>query len=323
MHFETSSHKNTSMDFLEYLKTTKENKPFTSLLILFAILLTCLALAQIVAGGLMILMSGVALNNVGNIIEVIINSKNGWWTMMISQGVASTFTFIVPALLFWYAIEKRQFRDLSFKNLPSLQIFGLVILIQLFFSPFSGYIQSLNEKMQLPSSLKWLELVMKNMEDSAKTLTDFLTKFDSPLELIVAIIVIGIIAGIGEELIFRGLIQRKLLLGLKNYHLAIWLTAIIFSGIHMQFYGFFPRMFLGALLGYFYYWSGNIWVPIFAHIFNNTLAVVLMHMVNQKKISPEIEKLDTIPLPYVLVSLVFFGVLLYFFKTKQSDISKT
>jgi membrane protease YdiL (CAAX protease family) len=308
------------MNFLQYLQTTKENKPGTSLLILFAILLISLVLAQIVAGGLMILMSGIELRNIGNLIDVLMNSKNGWWAMMLSQGVASIFTFIVPGLLFWYAVEKKQFSDLSFRALPSLQIFGLVILIQLTFSPFSGWVQSLNEKMQLPASLEWLELIMKSMENSAKTLTDFLTKFDSPLELFVALIVIAIIAGIGEELIFRGLIQRKLLLGIKNYHLAIWISAIIFSGIHMQFYGFFPRMFLGALFGYLYYWSGNIWVPIFAHIFNNGLAVVLMHMVNQKKISPEIEKLDSIPLPYVLASLLAFIGLMFVFQ--KSNISK-
>ncbi|MCF8324393.1 MAG: CPBP family intramembrane metalloprotease [Leadbetterella sp.] len=310
------------MDFLQYLQTTKENKPGTSLLILFAILLISLVLAQIVAGGLMILMSGIELSNIGNLIEVLMNSKNGWWAMMLSQGVASIFTFIVPGLLFWYAVEKKQFNDLSFRALPSLQIFGFVILIQLLFSPFSGWVQSLNEKMQLPASLEWLESIMKNMEDSAKTLTDFLIKFDSPFELFVALIVIAIIAGIGEELIFRGLIQRKLLLGIKNYHLAIWISAIIFSGIHMQFYGFFPRMFLGALFGYLYYWSGNIWVPIFAHIFNNGLAVVLMHMVNQKKISPEIEKLDTIPMPYVTVSVLLFGGLMYLFKKKYSEVEQ-
>lgn len=308
------------MNFLQYLQTTKENKPGTSLLILFAILLISLVLAQIVAGGLMILMSGIELRNIGNLIDVLMNSKNGWWAMMLSQGVASIFTFIVPGLLFWYAVEKKQFNDLSFRALPSLQIFGLVILIQLTFSPFSGWVQSLNEKMQLPASLEWLELIMKSMENSAKTLTDFLTKFDSTLELFVALIVIAIIAGIGEELIFRGLIQRKLLLGIKNYHLAIWISAIIFSGIHMQFYGFFPRMFLGALFGYLYYWSGNIWVPIFAHIFNNGLAVVLLHMVNQKKISPEIEKLDSIPLPYVLASLLAFIGLMFVFQ--KSNISK-
>lgn len=307
------------MDFLQYLQTTKENKPFTSLLILFAILLTALALAQIVAGGLMILMSGIELSNIGNIIEVLTRSKNGWWTMMTSQGVASIFTFILPGLLFWYVIEKKQFSDLNFKNLPTLSVFGLVILIQMCFSPFSGYIQSLNEKMQLPASLEWLELLMKNMEESAKTLTDFLTKFDSPVQLIAALIVIAVIAGIGEELIFRGLIQRKLMLGFNNYHLAIWVSAILFSGIHMQFYGFFPRMFLGALFGYLYYWSGNIWIPIFAHIFNNALAVLLMDMVNHKKISPEIEKLDTVPLPYVALSVLLFGGLMYFFKKQTSN----
>lgn len=308
------------MDFLEHIDISKENKPTPSLLIIIGILCLSFVLANILGAGVMLIVADLDMKDALNLNAAIQSSKNGWWAMMLAQGVSSLFVFIFPGLLYWYALEKKRFQDFSIKKLPQASIFGLVVLIQLAFSPFSGYVQSLNENMKLPGFLKKIEDFMKSMEENMATLTEFLTKFDSPAQLITAIIVIAILAGVGEELIFRGLIQRKLLISLKNHHLAIWISAAIFSFIHFQFYGFFPRMFLGAMFGYLYFWSGNIWIPIFAHIFNNGLAVIVMHLVNQKKISPEMEKLDTIPVPYVLASLLIFGSLMFVFQ--KNNISK-
>src|SRR5690606_12799644 len=111
---------------------------------------------------------------------------------------------------------------------------------------------------------------LKEMEKAAAEITEFLATSDTLPQLLMNILVIGVIAGIGEELIFRGVVLRKLLKGLNNTHVAVWLSAIIFSAIHFQFYGFLPRAMLGALFGYLYVWTGNIRIPIAAHIFNNT-----------------------------------------------------
>lgn len=309
------------MNFLQYLKKQGETNPFQSILILTAILLCSLILAQIVGGGLMLVMADIKLADLPNMLTILMKSEKGWWAMMVGQGVSSAFTFIIPGLLFWYAVEKKTFSDLSFKALPVPMVFGLIVLIHLSFSPFSGFLQSVNEGMKLPVALKGLEDLMKGFEENGKVLTEYLTTFGSTAQLLAAIIVIAVIAGIGEELIFRGLLQRKLLLITHNPHIAIWLAAAIFSAIHFQFYGFLPRLLLGALFGYLYYWSGNIWVPIFGHMFNNGLAVIVMHLVHQKKISPEIEKLDTVPMPFIILSTVLCIGLLWVFKN-QTELSK-
>lgn len=311
-------HFNSIMNFLQFLKKQGETNPLHSILILTAILLCSLVLAQIVGGGIMLLMADIKLSELPKMLDIMLKSEKGWWAMMVGQGVSSAFTFIVPGLLFWYAVEKKTFSDFSFKPFPIIYTFGLITLIHLSFSPFSGYLQSLNEEMKLPEALKSLEEFMKGMEENGKVLTEYLTTFNSTAQFIIALIVIAIIAGIGEELIFRGLLQRKLLLLTQNPHVAIWLAAAIFSAIHFQFYGFLPRLALGALFGYLYYWSGNIWVPIFGHILNNGLAVIIMHLVHLKKVSPEIEKLDTVPMPYLILSTILCMGLLYFFK-KQTE----
>ena len=117
---------------------------------------------------------------------------------------------------------------------------------------------------------------------------------------------------------FRGIVQRKFYIAFKNPHLAIWLSAFIFSAIHLQFYGFFPRMLLGAMFGYFYFWTGNLWVPILGHIFNNGLALILIHLVHLKKVSPDLEKLNIIPLPILLVFSALFASLIYYLTNSKN-----
>jgi uncharacterized protein len=278
-------------------------------------------LGNVLAAVIMILMSGVGLADIANINEAIMSSKNGWWAMILGQGVASLITFIISGLLYWYWIEKKKFSDFNFKELPTIGIIALATVCQLAFAPFNGWVQKMNQKMALPASLEPLEKFMKSMEDQMADATKFLTDFNSPLQFVFAFLVIAVIAGIGEELLFRGLIQRKLQIGFKNPHLAIWGAAIIFSAIHMQFYGFLPRVFLGALLGYFYYWTGNLWVPIIAHIVNNGLIVTMLYLSKIKVISTDVEKLDQVPMPAVLGSIAIFGGLMYLLynKTKKLD----
>jgi membrane protease YdiL (CAAX protease family) len=85
--------------------------------------------------------------------------------------------------------------------------------------------------------------------------------------------VIALIPAIGEELLFRGVIQGSIFKN-TNIHVAVLLTSIIFSAFHLQFYGFLPRMVLGILLGYSLAWSGSLWLPVLIHFINNGAAVV-------------------------------------------------
>jgi uncharacterized protein len=291
--------------------THKEKESLPALLILLGIVLLALVISNMLGGSVMIFMNHLKLSDLGDLNGSIMNAKNGWWSLIIAQGIASFFTFIFAGYIYIKWVEVKELSFLNFEKIPHFFTFILVFLAQLSFSPINGYFQSLNENMKFPAFLKGLETTLKNMEESMADMVGFLTVFDSPLKLIVAIIVIAVFAGIGEELIFRGLVQRKLMQAFNNPHAAIWVAAILFSAIHMQFYGFLPRMFLGAVLGYFYYWSGNIWVPIAGHIFNNTVAIVLVHMVKIKAINSDIEKLDNVPMPALAASVLVFAGLMY------------
>jgi uncharacterized protein len=303
-----------------YSKTEKDSLP--GLLILLGFFLLLLVVSNVIGAAAMVSMNSLGMKElIGNMNVSIMKSPNGWWSLMVAQGIASFMTFVLAAYLYIKLVEREKLSFLNFEKAPSVLIFILVFLAQLAFSPINGYFQELNQQMKLPAALGNLERLFKSMEDSMAEVVKYLTIFDTNIKLIVAILVIAVIAGIGEELIFRGLVQRKLLKAFNNPHAAIWVSAIIFSAIHMQFYGFLPRMFLGALLGYFYYWSGNIWVPIAGHIFNNAVAIILVHLVNIKAVSPDIEKLDKVPMPALVGSVAVFGGLMYLLYSKT--INKT
>ena len=86
--------------------------------------------------------------------------------------------------------------------------------------------------------------------------------------------------GLGEEMFFRGALQRICCDGMRRRHLAVWTAAFVFSTLHFQFFGFVPRLVLGAFFGYAYLWSGSLWVPVIGHALNNSAVVAFMWMGN-------------------------------------------
>jgi membrane protease YdiL (CAAX protease family) len=117
---------------------------------------------------------------------------------------------------------------------------------------------------------------MKSTEELANSLIQRIVAEKGVLAFIINLIVIAVVAGVTEEFLFRGALLHIVRQKIKNYHIAIWIVAILFSAIHFQFYGFIPRMILGAYLGYLVYWTKNIWVPVFAHFFHNAVSFIGM-----------------------------------------------
>ena len=106
------------------------------------------------------------------------------------------------------------------------------------------------------------------------------------------IFLIAFIPAMGEELFFRGALQGALR-DWKGIKTAIWITAIVFSAIHLQFYGFVPRMLLGAFFGYLIFWSNSIWPAVLAHFVNNVMAVIFYYFKYNGYKLPDIDTIGT------------------------------
>lgn len=177
-------------------------------------------------------------------------------------------SFALPALVTAYFFyRKRWITGLKLNLAPAGKdvVWGTLFIVVAF--PLSQAALWLNKQIPLPA---WA----REMEASAAGLTENLLRMESPGELVFTLLVIAVIPAIGEELVYRGLLQNKLMERL-NPHVAIWVAALIFSAFHLQLEGLLPRMLLGAILGYAFYWTQNLWVPIIAHFFLNGIQVIV------------------------------------------------
>ena len=286
------------------LTDSRENPAASSLLIIIGLFLIGFLFLGSVIQILVMMAAGASLTDFMNSDGDFSKLPNAWLGMILGQGLGSFMGFVGTAWFYWKNIEKKSWKDLDFNKVPALPVFGMVVLIQMAFMGFNGWLQEINQGISFPESMKGVEALLKGMEDKLAETTKFFTDFTSFWQFLLAFLVIAVIAGVGEELIFRGLIMRKLLLGTGNPHIAIWVSAFIFAVIHFQFYGILPRMMLGVLFGYFYLWTGNIRVPIFAHIFNNGLAVTIMYLHNIGIVKTDLESMDDVPMPIVGFSLI-------------------
>ncbi len=183
----------------------------------------------------------------------------------------SVALFLFPA----YAISWLFSRPTSFFGLnrvPSWRTAGMIILVVLISQVVVNYLAFVNNALHFPPRL---EQMFRTMESQNLALTRRLLLDASFSALAVNIFIIALIPALGEELFFRGVIQRHLQEGLRNYHVAVITTAFIFAFVHFSFFTFLPRFFLGIILGYIYVWQKNIWASALAHFTNNFLGVVM------------------------------------------------
>lgn len=215
--------------------------------------------------------------------------------------------FLVPALIFGSLVQKNVFEFFNMNQFPTLLFVVMGILIIFLSNPFNEWLVYQNNQLNLPPFLSDWETWMREAEEAAAIATNKFLEMDSFNEYLLNIFMIGVMAALGEELLFRGAAQPLMMKLFKNPHIGIWSVAIIFSIIHFQFYGFFARMFLGAILGYSYYFTKNLWIPIIAHFFNNSMAVTYVYLSKEPLYNTsqgiiEVENVNTL---YALLSLSF------------------
>ena len=249
--------------------------------------------------------------------------------ILLTQSIATFVGLILFPAIHIAAIEHKSIASFFPSQQKTLLILILASLLGLSFIISISPLVEWNMNMKFPEFMKDFETWARQEEDRLTKLTEAMTNFASVSDLLVGLIVIALLPAIGEELVFRGLIQNEFFRGTRNIHFAIWISAIIFSAIHLQFYGFIPRVLLGALFGYLYYWSGNLLIPMFAHFFNNAFGVVMIYLNHQKITDFNVEDNTAAPIQYVILNIVLTVGLLYYIwrhyneQPKQASDSQT
>ncbi len=221
--------------------------------------------------------------------------------------------FLLPALLISF-LMKGEFTSYMGMRTPIHMIaIILSMLLIVFMIPLNSYLAWLNSGLDLPDWLDSLEQWMGRKELQTERITQILINAGTPGALIINIIIIAILPAVGEEFLYRGVLQNIFKGWLKSGNFAVMLTAFIFSAAHLQFYGFLPRFVLGLVFGYIYLWSLNIWLPVIAHFVNNAIPVILSYFYGWDTINSTMDELSSkdglrIIIPTAIVLLIMVNL---------------
>jgi membrane protease YdiL (CAAX protease family) len=233
--------------------------------------------------------------------------------LLIMQAFTALFTFFLGPLLYLRVEGKYSMADLSPAK-PFMPSAGLIVAFGVVAFMFvNSLLITWNMNMQFPEFMSGFEEWARAKEDELGVLTNFLLQTETSFELALVFLVVAILPALGEELLFRGVVQNIFQGWIRNHHVAIWLAAFLFSAIHLQFYGFLPRMVLGALFGYIYWYSGNLWYPIVAHFVNNGFTILAVAMYREGLTGIDIEAVENVPLPLVGLGAILFAGFSYLF----------
>lgn len=194
--------------------------------------------------------------------------------------VQDLMAFIVPSIVAMSIFYHRPLHVMALDRSPSWVSIGVVLAFYLLSLPAMNWLVAINESIALPSWMSGIEQWMRTTEDAAAATTAELLDINTLPKLLSSIFVVGLMAGLSEEMLFRGAMLRTMQDSRLGTHTVVWLVAIIFSAIHLQFYGFIPRMLLGVWLGYLLVWTRSLWVPIIAHTLNNSTVVLFSYLTN-------------------------------------------
>ena len=240
-------------------------------------------------------------------------------------------TFLIPPILcaWMWDTNHRPFAWLKLNQKTHWSLFVIAVGIMVCAIPGINLLADLNSRVELPKSLDFIEQILKQQEETAALLTERFLQADNIGQLLINIGLLALLPAFAEELSFRGTLQQvingeRLAVSGERNHIAIWITAFVFSAIHMQFYGFVPRMLMGAMFGYVFVWTGSLWVPIVMHFTNNALAVLAYYLTansqqpiaNSTNIADTFGAGDTWYIGVISILITSLGLLIFYRRTR-------
>jgi membrane protease YdiL (CAAX protease family) len=299
------------------MQTYLKSRPAWVQLLLFLGIASASAIIILGFGGLILtVFTGSPLNQMGGPKAGATVPDNLVFNIRVLNALQFIGLFILPSIVFAKMSDSKPAQYLGLR-MPNRNIFWLLaIAVMLVSIPFVEYTGLLNRQIVFPASLA--EKIRFMEESATRTIMQLLQRH-SIGNLLINVITIAVFAGVGEEIFFRGIIQRILIRATRSPIAGILLTAALFSFFHFQFYGFVPRLILGALLGAAYWYSGSLWVAILAHTFFDALQLIIVWF------HPEMAASDAMIntsahtlLPAAIISAIVTGAVLWLMK-RNSD----
>ena len=267
---------------------------------------------------ILLLIFGLAFSIVLGTIVTIINGSDlqDLKNLQITQIISGVVGFLMPAVVYAMLVQEKPFNYLGFKKIPTWSLLGVVAMFAVI--PFLSMVTEWNDGIVFPESMRALEEQLRFTQEKSE---EIIKMFISQGSLCSSLLIIAALAAISEELLFRSVIQKSLIKLFKNAHVAIIVTAIIFSAFHFDFFGFFPRMILGIMLGYMFYLSGSIFPSMLMHFVNNATIVLIYYLSTRGFIDIDVEKFgstdNVLVIILSLITTVAIFIVCWRLKTKR------
>ncbi len=288
--------------------------PFVKLLLIFLIALTSSVVLTFLISALAIPFTG--LSEFSSFYTG--SASNGYLKFI--QVVQGFSVFIIPSFFAAFLFSPNPINWLGFKRINFILVV-LSVMIFVVCQPLVSHLAELNSEIILPKIFSPIENWMHDTENLARELVFRLLDTRHPVIIGFNIIMIAVVPAIGEEMLFRGSIQPVMAAWLKRNHAAIWITAFLFSAMHVQFLTFLPRFILGAILGYLFLYGKSLWLPIAGHFTNNLLSLLIFYFYRFRKpgLNPLDPQTDNYNIWMVTASIILVTVLLYYLKQRNKS----
>ena len=239
--------------------------------------------------------------------------------LRIAAMIQDILALIAPAIITAMMVTRLPAQLLMLRGGVPNRIWLPALSVIIVAAPAMNVVIDMNQNIDATGALAPIVDKLRTMEENATAMIEIMQGTGTWADLLMNILIIGVAAGVSEELFFRGALQRLLSTGGVNMHAAIWISAMVFSAVHMQFFGFIPRVLLGAYFGYLLVWSGSIWLPAAAHALNNTIYVIFQWCY-QREGTPDVT-IDNIGLgstwPAAIVSLLATALLISYIQKRR------
>ena len=236
---------------------------------------------------ILLLIFGLVFSSVVGVFVLMINGGNltDFNNLRIIQILNQIIGFLMPAVLYVMLVKEKPFNYLGFNKLPIWSLLGILAMFTII--PFLGFVAEWNDSIVFPDSMRAIEEQLRSIQEKAEWIIKL---FISQGSLFSSMVIIALLAAVSEELLFRSVIQKALIKLFKNAHVAIIVTAVIFSAFHGDLFGFVPRIILGLMLGYMFWFSGSIIPSMLMHFVNNATIVLLYYLNTRGFIDIDVEK---------------------------------
>lgn len=237
------------------------------------------------------------------------------------QTVLSTGMFIIAPLAIAFTLSDNIFKYLKLDHFPRFSIISLVSLVMVLSLPMNNYFTYLNNLLNLESISPTIQDYFENLEIEAENMFERFLDVRGMGSLLINIVIVAVIPALGEELMFRGVLQKIFIRWTKNTFIGVLITSLAFAVMHMQFLSVLPRFVLGMVLGYMFVWTRSLWMPILAHFVNNALAVIYYYAMYNDMIGKGIDELGkpgntTV---YAFLSMVIVVILMFVIRRINRD----